>query len=200
MYELTKKNVPFIWSEEQELSFLQLKDILTSPPILRPPDYECLEKRPLILSTDAGPLGGGGYLGQEDEEGRRYVCRYESFLFDKTQQNYSQVKRELLVIVRLLKQLRIYVYGTNFVIESDCLPAIQMIRKLDLVDPTLTRWVTFIQLYCPELKHVPGKENVVADELSRRPHESNEGHESIEVLEFLAFSYQAIFYSQVLAL
>ena len=71
--------------------------------------------------------------------------------------------------MRMFKVLRFKIYGCKVICETDCLqPLIGMINKLDVIDPTLTRWMIFIRLFNPEFRHVEGKRNVVSDGLSRK--------------------------------
>jgi len=69
---LLAKDVPFQWGETQQQSFLDLKSALMSPPILRFPD----SSRPYYLQTDASLEGISYFLGQTDNQGRKYVISY----------------------------------------------------------------------------------------------------------------------------
>ncbi|OMJ20637.1 Transposon Tf2-6 polyprotein [Smittium culicis] len=80
LYELTRKGNKFRWGAEQEESFNMIKEMLNSNPILR----KINPRNPLVLTIDASPIGAGGVLGQDDEDGR-YACRYESMLFNQTE-------------------------------------------------------------------------------------------------------------------
>ncbi|OMJ29539.1 Transposon Tf2-9 polyprotein [Smittium culicis] len=80
LYELTRKGNTFRWGAEQEESFNMIKEMLNSNPILR----KINPRNPLFLTVDASPIGAGGVLGQDDEDGR-YACRYESMLFNQTE-------------------------------------------------------------------------------------------------------------------
>jgi hypothetical protein len=180
LYDLLKTGVPFVWGCEERRSFDLLKDSLIQKPILHPPNF----KKQFIINCDAGPRAGGGYLGQELDDGTRVVVKYVSFKFSDRQRKYSQVKRELLVIMEMIKSLRDYIYGSEFIVETDCLPAIQMIKKLDLIDPTLTRWVTFISLFAPILVHIPGKKMVLSDMMSRLEYSELFGEEIVAEEEF----------------
>ncbi|KAG1309490.1 hypothetical protein G6F62_014813 [Rhizopus arrhizus] len=61
---LKKKNVRFVWSEEQELSFQRCKEVLQKEPVLKHPNFD----RPFILYTDASNIGIGGVLSQSEED------------------------------------------------------------------------------------------------------------------------------------
>jgi hypothetical protein len=61
LHELTKKDVPFSWSDSQEVAFSTLKDKLTQAPLLQLPDfYKVFE-----LECDASGIGLGAVLLQE---------------------------------------------------------------------------------------------------------------------------------------
>jgi hypothetical protein len=148
---------------------LLLQEALCSALVLVSLDYDNLDTKPHIVTIDAGPTGYGAVLQQENPDGSRNVCRYISHSFKKTRCNYPQVKKELYDIKCTLKKLRMYLAGIDFTVESDCLPLCQLIKNPDTVDPIFTRWISRIHIFNPKIVHIPGKTNVVADALSRRP-------------------------------
>ena len=188
LFLLLRKRVEFRWEKEQIQAVETLKEILTRYPVLRPIDYESLEIRPLILNTDAGPEAGGGYLGQDDSNGRRFVNRYMSFTFPQTVRNYGQFKRELYAMVKNIKLVQYRIYGCPLVIETDCLPLIGFLNNPDLIDPAMVRWIAYIKLFNPEFRHVKGKDNVVSDGLSRMKVEEVD-HDKEDMLEDLGFNF-----------
>jgi hypothetical protein len=60
LHKLLKKDARYEWTDEQERAFRSLKSKLTSPPILRYPDYS----RRFVLTTDASKEGLGAVLSQ----------------------------------------------------------------------------------------------------------------------------------------
>ncbi|CAA7017780.1 unnamed protein product [Microthlaspi erraticum] len=61
MTKLTGKDVPFVWSAECEESFSQLKEMLTTTPVLALPE----PGKPYMVYTDASGIGLGCVLMQE---------------------------------------------------------------------------------------------------------------------------------------
>jgi hypothetical protein len=53
LHELTKKHVPFSWSDSQEVAFHTLKDKLTHAPLLQLPDFN----KVFELECDASGIG-----------------------------------------------------------------------------------------------------------------------------------------------
>lgn len=143
-----------------------MKETLTSGSIIRPPVYG-VPGRPLILTTDASPFGAGVVLSQCDENGERYVVWYESELFNDTQKRYSQIKRELYAVYKMVKKLRKYLHGVHFVLEVDAKSVIGMLSNLEMPNEVAARWVGYIKNFDFEAVHVAGKDNAFADALSR---------------------------------
>ncbi|OMJ21136.1 Retrovirus-related Pol polyprotein from transposon [Smittium culicis] len=178
LYRLTKKDTDFNWGKEQNESFILLKKELTNPPILRAINYEKNAGK-IILTIDASPYGAGAVLQQEDIDGNRYVCRYESKSFSERERRYPQIKRELLALKLMVKKLKLYLYGTHFTIETDAKSLLYMLNKIDLPNDTAARWISYLQLFDFEIGHIKGSHNVVADALSRDPQFENKIKEYI---------------------
>jgi hypothetical protein len=74
LYNLLKKDTPFVWDKSCEIAFNKLKELLTTNPILRPPDFS----KDFYLFTDASNFGLGAILGQKSDDGTEYVVSYAS--------------------------------------------------------------------------------------------------------------------------
>ena len=69
LHLLTEKNVSFEWSRKAAEAFAQLKQRLTSPPVLAHPDFFL----PFILDTEASSSGLGAVLSQKHADGNTQV-------------------------------------------------------------------------------------------------------------------------------
>ena len=65
-----------------------------------------------------------------------------------------------------IKSDRDYLIGAEVVIETDCLPILRMMRCCTIPDVAMLRWIAYVSLN-PEVQHISGKDNAVADMLSR---------------------------------
>lgn len=178
LYELLRKKVKFRWSKECERAMAKLKELLISPPVLRPPDYTC--GRPLVLTIDSSPLATGWVLGQEDGEDQMFATRFGAKIFNERQRRYPQVKRELWGAKCALKQEKDYLIGTHVVLQTDCLPLLGTVANCDTPDIAMLRWIAFIRMFNPELEHIMGKNNLVADMLLRARFEGCESCVSVD--------------------
>ncbi len=157
-----KKGVPFHWDAPQQNSFTALKTALTNPPVLQFPNYA----QPYTMYTDASSLGLGTVLMQPDSRGKLHAIAYASRTLNQAERNYSVTHLEALAVVWVLKKLRDIVYGYKIIISTDHAPVTHLFTSKNLHGRLARRFLT-IEEFCPEVKHVPGKANVVADSLSR---------------------------------
>jgi transposase InsO family protein len=164
LYGLLRKNVPFVWTKVHREAMQRLKEALLSPPVLRP---LCYDGRFIIVTVDSSPDAAGWAIGQDDEEGRRFASRFGAKIFSARQRHYPQIKRELWGARTALRQEKDYLIGAQVILETDCLPLLGMIANCDTPDIAMLRWIAFIRMINPELRHIAGKNNPVADMLSR---------------------------------
>ena len=79
LHKLTEQNAKFKWTNECQKAFEQLRNCLSTTPILAYPDFS----REFVLDTDASDTGIGAVLTQEDEQGNDRVIAYGSRLLSK---------------------------------------------------------------------------------------------------------------------
>ena len=105
---LLKKNTPFKWEMRQQINFEKIKQVLSSEPILRYPNFN----KEFILTTDASDEGIGAVLSQ-GKVGNDLPIAYASRTLNKAERNYDTTEKELLAIVWATKHFRPYLYGKN---------------------------------------------------------------------------------------
>ena len=159
---LQKKN-SFIWNKSCQKSFEKIKAFLCNHPVLKAPDF----KKPFIMHVDASEVGAGAVLLQE-MQGVLHPVSYFSKKFDHYQRNYSTIEKETLALILSLQHFEVYCEPHIFplVVYTDHNPLI-FISKMKNKNQRLMRWSLFLQPYQLEIRHIAGKENVLADTLSR---------------------------------
>jgi hypothetical protein len=180
---LVSKNQEWVWLEEQEEAYQELKRRLISAPILAHPDW----KQRFIVQPDASAVAIGAVLAQQ-QEGREVVIRYASRILSSAERNYSTTERELLAIVWALQEFRPYLFGVHFLLQTDHKALVSM-RSMQNPSSRLMRWSLLLQEYDFEIVHKKGKEHTNADALTRAPfiqedlsRRESEGSHSVAVL------------------
>ncbi len=159
--KLLSKGAVYIWEEEQQKAFENLRDALLQHPVLRFPDLQ----RPFTLTTDASAQAIGGILAQEFEDGEHMVaCASKQLL--KEQRSYSVTELQCLAVVGMLRKFRIYLLGRPFTLRTDHKP-LRWLLALSEPKPRLARWITEVSEYDFTIQHVPGKSISHADALPR---------------------------------
>ncbi|XP_071099126.1 uncharacterized protein [Haliotis cracherodii] len=161
--DLTKKGKSnkVVWTESQELAFTTLKTHMSSFPILKLPDLE----KTFLVRSDASDVGIGAVLLQE-QEGERFPIMYVSRKLAERERAYSTIEKECLAIVWAIQKLERYLYGREFILETDHQPLVWM-TKAKLTNGRVMRWALTLQPYRFLIRAIKGIENVGADLLSR---------------------------------
>jgi len=142
-----------------------LINIITSNPILRPPDLD----RQFHLDIDASNYAIGGILYQLDDDGIRYDVGYYSKSLVAAERNYDVWDREYLALIRCLLHWRQFLVGSPHKVWVYTDHAnLQYWREPRKIPDKIRRYITTLSEYDVELFHQPGKKNQ-ADVLSRCP-------------------------------
>lgn len=159
---LTKKNVPFVWDDKCQHSFDTLKSLISSPPILQYPDLS--ERNKFILQTDASKYSLGAVLCNSDKRPIAFASRN----LEKSEINYETIEKELLAIVWACGYFRPYLYGKNFIIQTDHKPLIYLFGMRN-PSSRLLKFRLALEEYDFNVEYIKGSDNVTADAMSRLP-------------------------------
>jgi hypothetical protein len=191
LLDLTKKTTPWHWDAPQVKAFEMLKTLMCSDPILIQPNFN----KPFYLQADASAYGVGAVLSQEGEHLSPSLAKrhkpilhpvaYYSATFTPTERNYDIYERELLAVMKSLIHWRQYLGWTKepFTILSDH-TNLQYWKSPKNLNRRTTRWHADLQEYDYRIQHIPGKENIPADALSRPPNadQGKEDNKNVAVI------------------
>ncbi|KAL5820915.1 hypothetical protein ACOSQ3_022797 [Xanthoceras sorbifolium] len=156
--EVIKKNVGFKWGNEQEKAFNLIKEKLTNAPLLALPNFA----KAFEIECDASGIGMGVVLMQE---GRPIAFFSEKI--SGAALNYPTYDKEMYALVRALETWQHYLWPKEFVIHTDH-ESLKHLKGQHKLNKRHAKWVEFIETFPYVIKYKKGKENVVADALSRR--------------------------------
>ena len=130
--------------------------------------------KPLILHTDASYGGIAGTLSQIDDNGIEHPCAFISRAFNPAEKNYSVTEKELLAAVWSMKKFKYFLYGQKLDLNTDH-QALRVIfqNKSDDVLSRIVRFISKTTDYFPNIIYEKGKDNAVADALSRAYYTTN---------------------------
>jgi hypothetical protein len=166
LHALLHKNIKFQWNDEADQAFNQLKECLTTAPIMAYPN----SKKIFILYTDASTTGLGAVLAQNDDNGRERVIAYASRALNNAEKNYAITELEGLAVVWGTKKFRHYLYGRKFELVTDHNALVWLFNTSNSdVNSRIVRWRLKLQQYQFEIKYRKGKKHTNADVLSRMP-------------------------------
>ena len=161
--DLTTKNKPnnVIWESKHEQAFQMLKSMITSEPILQMPNFD----KTFILQVDASDSGIGGALMQ-DYEGELRPVALTSRKLSSREKAFAVIEKECLAVIHSIKKFHVYLFGRQFVIQTDHLPLVCM-NQNRVANDRIMRWALLLQPYSMKIEYIKGSQNVFADFLSR---------------------------------
>jgi len=170
---LLKDNVAFVWGESQQKAFRKIIECIKKAPILAHYDFT----KKIIIQADALSYGLKAALLQEKEGENREAVAYASRTLNKCEKRYSQIEKEALALVFATERFKEYVLGIDVTIETDHKPLLQLLqtKHFDELTPRLQGMRLKLMRYNYKLVHIPGKQLVLADSLSRNPIEFDDG-------------------------
>ena len=157
----------FIWTDDCENAFKDLKSALTGEEVMAFPEDEGL----FILDTDASDIGIGGVLSQIQycEELQKEIERPISFAsksLTKTQRRYCVTRRELLAVVTFIQHYKQFLLGRKFVVRTDH-SALRWVMSFREPENQTARWLEILSQYDFTIVHRQGQKHKNADFLSR---------------------------------
>ena len=162
--KLTKKDTKWVWGTTQQQAFENIKQKFLEDIIIQFPDFQ----REFHLNTDASTTHLGAELYQITDQGEHQTLSFASRTLKPTEQNHNTTELELLAIVFACKKFRNYLLGNKVKIFTDH-HALTFLNTCQLLNARLIRWATYLQEFQLEIIHIPGKENIGADTLTRYP-------------------------------
>eukprot|EP00759_Apiculatamorpha_spiralis_P045859 PhF_6_TR42648/c0_g1_i3/m.64186 len=164
LIRLLNNDTPFVWGPEQQAAFEDLIFVITTEARLHAPDWS----KKFTLETDASAIAIGACLHQN----KRPIA-FASRTLTPAERNYDTMDRECLAILVFKKQFQYYFEGTDWEILTDNAP-IKCIIERPNPRGRHARWLVELMELQGHVTYRAGKENVVADYLSRLPPVSKE--------------------------
>ncbi|GKD95410.1 ty3-gypsy retrotransposon protein, partial [Tanacetum coccineum] len=158
----------FKWTDKADAAFKELKSNMQQLITLALPNFT----KPFDVTTDASGMAIGAVLSQDNKP-----IAFFSKKLCHTMQGQSTYTKEFYAITEAVKKWRQYLLGRRFRIYTDH-HSLKHILTQTIQTPEQQKWVTKLLGYDFEVLYKPGRENTVADALSR-----------VDIPSMLAISY-----------
>lgn len=144
-------------------AFEDCKQSLCEAALLAHPDCNCQ----LSLVTDASDTSIGAAVHQY-KNGAWQPLAFFSRKLNTAQQKYSPYDRELLAIYESVRHFRHMLEARDFAVFTDHKPiTFAFTTRRDQCSPRQYRYLDYIAQFTTDIRHISGKDNSVADALSR---------------------------------
>ena len=191
----------FKWTPDLQEAFSKLLNSFLNYAVLTLPD----PTKPYYVQTDASDFAAAGRVFQKDDQDNELIIACVSRTFTKAEKSYSTVRKETLSLLYTLRTMHFFLaYASRLILLTDAKAIIHLRFSKDNKD-ILQRFAQEIATYEAELFHIPGKDNIVSDVLSRNQYNLDQviaesraitylsEAESLQILKRLTIPYGTYF-------
>ena len=163
---------PWAWSSECSVAAQAIRDHFSTPRVLALFDPKC----PTRVEVDACGSGLGAVLSQQHSDQWRPVY-YASRRLTGPESRYGAIELEALAICWGVTRFRPYVTGLQFTVVTDHKPLLKLFAPdypLARASIRIQRLLLRVQDLSFSVSYRPGRDNLLADALSRLPVEDSD--------------------------
>ena len=173
-----KKRERVVLNEATRSAFHKLKNAVMSASVLTYPD----PNKEYLLEMDASKLGQGSVLSQKQSDGWYHLVAFRSRALHEVEVNYHSTKLKFLAMKWSIKHFQTYLLGHCFKVHTDNNPLTYFLTSPNM-NAMKQRWINKLVKYDFSLEYQKGKNNTVADALSRISEEWLSDEEAEKVLK-----------------
>jgi RNase H-like domain found in reverse transcriptase/Reverse transcriptase (RNA-dependent DNA polymerase) len=162
-----EKNFP-CWSTMFQEAFKKIKNIVVSHECLTVIDHNKLSTNKIFVTADASNTATGAVLsfGPTWESARPVA--FDSKTLKDAELNYPTHEKELLAILHAIRKWKVDLLGSPFFVYTDHKTLLNFHTQHDL-SKWQAHWVEELSIYHCSFVYIKGRNNTVADTLSRYP-------------------------------
>jgi len=146
-----------VWNDSQQSAFNQIKQELSSTPVLAL--YDATHNT--IVSADASSYGLGGVLMQKQADHQWKPVAYASRSLTPTEK-YAQIEKEALGITWACKQFSEYLVGMHFKVDTDHKQLVSLLDNKNLEElPARIQRFKMLMQFAFSIYHTPCKTSLL---------------------------------------
>ena len=177
------------WTDELEKAFNEVKQMVCKETLLNYPDWN----KPFEIHTDASDYQLGAVISQDGKP-----IAFFSRKLNKAQMNYTTTEKELLSIVECVREFRNILFGYPIIVYSDHKNLVHAATVSQ--SQRVMRWRMILEEFGPDIRHISGENNVVADAISRLPTAATEQSDVRNESQVLQDEIKSAFFGEILNL
>ncbi len=163
LFELTRRDVAFVWDMGYEQAYQALKAALVDAPVLTRPDF----KHTFWLDVDWSPKGVGAILSQKEGKFERVIV-YASKSLTEAQRRFHPMEGECYTLIWGVMHFRQYLHMKHFILRTDHKP-LEWLATVSDAHGRRGRWVGMLQDFSFKIVHRPGLRHTNVNALNRNP-------------------------------
>ncbi len=163
LFELTNKDVAFVWDVGCEQAYHALKAALVDAPVFTRPDF----KRTFWLDVDWSTKGVGAILSQREGKFEKVIA-YASKSLTEAQRKFHPMEGECYTLIWGVMHFRQYLHMKHFILRTDHKP-LEWLAIVSDAHGRRGKWVGMLQDFSFKIVHRPGLKHMNVDALSRNP-------------------------------
>jgi hypothetical protein len=160
LFELTKRDVAFVWDLGCQEAFETLKGALVAAPILTRPDFN----KPFCLDVNWSPKGVGAILSQKEGRMERVIA-YASKGLTSVQRKFHPMEGECYALIWGIMHFRQYLHRTHFILRTDHKP-LEWLAMVSDANGRRGCWIDLLQDFSFKILHRPRMKHTNVDALS----------------------------------
>ena len=177
IYDLTRKGRPFVWGQEQQHSFEEIKCRLIKPPVLHMPNITGR----FHLYSDTSKFATGSVLYQIQNAKPKRIA-YASKGMPEAARNYPITGLELWGLAVNIASFSHLLQRVDFDAIVDHLSLTYIIKsKTEPATTRIKRLLELISSYSFNLCYMKGKDMILSDFLSRQKNDDSNPHKIIPI-------------------
>ena len=177
IYDLTRKDRPFNWGQEQQTAFNEIKSRLQKLPVLHLPDNE--GRFHLYSDTSKHAMGSTLY---QIQNGYPKLIAYASKRLPEAARNYSITELEMCGLAINITSFAHLLKRVDFEAIVDHLALVHILKsKTEPATPRIKRLLEVLSAYSFNLYYMNGKDMILSDFLSRQRVDKSNLHETIPI-------------------
>ena len=177
IYDLTRKDRPFLWGKDQQDEYKEIKNRMQKPPVLSMPD----RKGRFILYSDTSKIATGSVLYQF-QDGKPRLIAYVSKRMPEAAKNYSITDLEMCGLAINIATYSHLLRKVDFDAVVDHLAIMHIMRsKMEPASNRIKRLLEVLSSYSFNLYYIKRKDMVLSDFLSRQLGDKSHPHQIIPI-------------------